>query len=220
MIPFTAAAFFDVFGAYNAAIWPAQIVAYVLGGAAILLVRRGGDASSALIAGTLALGWLWTGIAYHGMFFSKINPLAPVFAAGFVAEAGALLVTGVLRHQLAFAATRSASAAFGLFLAIYAAILYPAIGSWTGHFYPKAPAFGVTPCPLAIFTFGLLLLTARPVPKLVLVVPVLWSLIGGSAALLLQVPQDWMLPVSGIASLVFLWARDVRRAGFRPARVA
>jgi hypothetical protein len=57
--------------------------------------------------------------------------------------------------------------------------------------------FGVTPCPVTIFSFGLLLLAIKPLPRLALVIPLLWSLIGGSAAVLLGIPQDWLLLVSG-----------------------
>jgi hypothetical protein len=39
---------------------------------------------------------------------------------------------------------------------------------------------------------------------LVLVAPVLWSLVGGSAAFLLGIPQDWVLFVSGPVSVALL----------------
>ena len=68
--------------------------------------------------------------------------------------------------------------------------------------------FGVTPCPVTIFTFGLLLLTMRPVPRGLLVIPFVWSLIGGSAAVLLYVPQDWLLLVSGCIAAVLMVFRD------------
>ena len=61
------------------------------------------------------------------------------------------------------------------------------------------PMFGITPCPVTIFTFGLFLLASSAVPRSLMVIPVVWSLIGGSAALLLHVPQDWFLLFSGIA---------------------
>ena len=83
----------------------------------------------------------------------------------------------------------------------YAAIAYPLIGVATGHRYPEMPMFGVTPCPVTIFTFGMLLLTMRPVPRWLLVIPFVWSLIGGSAAILLNVPQDWLLLVSGFIAV-------------------
>ena len=90
----------------------------------------------------------------------------------------------------------------------YAAILYPLIGLATGHHYPETPMFGVTPCPVTIFTFGLLLFTVRPVPRWLLVIPFIWSLIGGSAAILLNVPQDWLLLASGCIALPLIVLRD------------
>jgi hypothetical protein len=90
---------------------------------------------------------------------------------------------------------------------IYASVIYPLIGLWTGHGYPGMPMFGITPCPVTIFTFGLLLLTTAPVSRWLLPIPFIWSLIGGSAAFLLGVPQDWLLLVSGIA-IVLIVLRD------------
>jgi hypothetical protein len=77
-------------------------------------------------------------------------------------------------------------------------------GSFVRHAAAALPSFGVTPCPVTIFTFGCLLLTTAPVPWWVLVVPVLWSLVGGSAAFLLRVPQDMVLLVSGLGSVLLL----------------
>ena len=68
-----------------------------------------------------------------------------------------------------------------------------------GHAAVELPIFGVTPCPVTIFTLGLFLLADR-VPKSLLIIPVLWSLIGGSAAFLLDVRQDWALLVSGVVA--------------------
>jgi hypothetical protein len=50
----------------------------------------------------------------------------------------------------------------------------------TAHSRAELPVFGVTPSPVTIFTLGMLLLT-RDLPLLLLVIPVMWSLIGGSA---------------------------------------
>ncbi|WP_292530757.1 DUF6064 family protein, partial [Mesorhizobium sp.] len=61
--------------------------------------------------------------------------------------------------------------------------------------------FGVTPCPVTIFTFGFFLLAKPPVSRWVLAIPFIWSLIGGGAAFLLGVPQDWLLLVSGVVAV-------------------
>jgi hypothetical protein len=92
----------------------------------------------------------------------------------------------------------------GWALIAYAGIAYPLIGLAAGHRYADLPQFGDTPCPVTLFTFGMLLLMRKPVPWSVLVIPVIWSLIGGSAAILLNVPQDWVLLVSGIATLAVM----------------
>jgi hypothetical protein len=55
---------------------------------------------------------------------------------------------------------------------------------------PRAPAFGV-PCPTTIFTAGLLL--ATPLSRWLLVIPIVWSLVGGSAAFLFGMTPDLML---------------------------
>jgi hypothetical protein len=98
----------------------------------------------------------------------------------------------------------------GRALVIYAAVLYPLLGMWTGHRYPEIPMFGITPCPVTIFTFGLLLLTTAPVSRWLFVIPLFWSLVGGSAAVVLDVAQDWILLMSGIAVPVIV-LRDRRR---------
>ena len=50
------------------------------------------------------------------------------------------------------------------------------------------------------------LLTSAPVPRWLLIIPLAWSLVGGSAAFMLGVPQDWPLLFSGLTIvLLVLW---------------
>ena len=204
MLPFTVAQFFDVFARYNEAVWPAPIVAYGLGAIALAAVLRGGPTGNRLAAAVLAIFWLWTGVAYHWLAFTPINKAAWIFGALFVAEAALLIWLGVWRSQLTFGYRRGLASAVGLLLITYGTIVYPLLGYAAGHVYPRMPMFGITPCPVTIFTLGLLLL-ARPVRWSVLIIPVLWSLIGGTAAFLLNVPQDWLLLLSGPLAIALLW---------------
>jgi hypothetical protein len=55
------------------------------------------------------------------------------------------------------------------------------------------------PCPTTLFTAGCLLAAVPPVPRWLLVIPALWSLVGGSAALLLGITPDLMLFAAGAA---------------------
>jgi hypothetical protein len=64
-IPFTVEQFFDLFGTYNTAIWPAQVLAYVFGIVALALAFRESQLSTRIVSGILGLFWTWMGIFYH-----------------------------------------------------------------------------------------------------------------------------------------------------------
>ena len=110
-----------------------------------------------MISAILALMWLWTGLVYHALFFATINGTAYVFAAAFTVEAALIAYAGVLRGRLTFARPSSIGSWVGLSLIAYAGVLYPLIGLLAGNMYPATPMFGITPCPVTIFSFGLLL---------------------------------------------------------------
>jgi hypothetical protein len=210
MLPFSRDEFISVFVAYNNAIWPAQVAAYLLGAAIVALMLWGGAYNRRIIALAIATMWLWTGVAYHALFFTPINPAAYLFSALFVAQAVLLVAHGVLWNGMAYSRPAGIAGWTGVGLVAYSALFYPLIGVFMGHPYPEMPMFGVTPCPVTLFTFGLFLLAKPPLPVSLLIVPVAWSLMGGSAAILLSIPQDWLLLASGFiaAPLVLLRNRN------------
>lgn len=209
MLPFTIEQFIGVFARYNAVIWPAQILAYALAVGMLFALWRG---SSRVVAAGLAAMWLWTGVGYHWLHFTAINQAAWLFGFLFILQGLWLAVLGVFSDRLRFAPGQGALTALGWVFIAYAMVVYPLLGVWTGHAYPGMPMFGVTPCPVTIFTFGLLLMARPAIPWSALVIPVVWSLVGGSAAFLLGIPQDWVLLVSGLA-VVPIVLRDRRHGG-------
>lgn len=200
MLPFTREQFLALFVRYNEAIWPVQVAAAALGFAMIVLVLVPARGRNRLIGVGLAAMWAWTGIVYHWHTFLAINPAARVFAALFVLQAALFFVSGAIRGHEHYRAGRGPRAWVGWALIGYAFVLYPLIGLWSARAVDEIPMFGVTPCPVTIFTLGLLLL-ARPMARWLLAIPLLWSLVGGSAAFLLGLPQDWGLLLAGIATL-------------------
>ncbi|MBU8541428.1 DUF6064 family protein [Falsiroseomonas tokyonensis] len=205
MVPFTTVQFFGLFASYNAGIWPAQLAAYALGIGSLVFALRGGALAGQVVAAVLAAMWLWTGVAYHLLHFTAINRAAWLFGVAFLVQGTAFVAASARGRDLVFApCVAGIQRFFGLLLIICSAVLYPLLGRFIGHPWAEIPAFGVTPCPLTIFTFGMLLLTSAPVPWWLLVIPALWAVIGGSAAVLLAVPQDWLLLLGGLPATAFL----------------
>lgn len=204
MLPFSQDAFFALFEQYNRAIWPAQIVAYVLALAALALVARPVAGAGRVVGTILALAWAWNGAVYHVMYFATINFWADILGGVFIIEALLLLWTGAVRGRLAFRIGNDAKSWIGVALAVFALAVYPLLGWLFGHAWPRAPMFGVTPCPMTIFTMGMLLLIAGRAPLHLAVIPVLWSLIGGTAVWFLGVTEDLALPVAGLGGLTMI----------------
>ena len=208
MLPFTIDQFLTVFEQYNQAIWPMHVLVYLVGIGVILCALKKTRYTDQIISVALAFFWAWMGIVYHLMYFSTINRAAIGFGILFIIQAILWLVFGVVRPKLSFRVEFNTYSVTGMLLIVYAMIIYPIIGMLLGHGYPRSPSFGVAPCPTTIFTFGLLLLTGAKVPKFVLLIPFLWSVIGFWAALSLGIREDVGLLVAGMLSVGLLFWRD------------
>ncbi len=206
-LPFTTDQFIAVFSAYNKAIGPLPLVAYALGATAAYAAIKGLRQSGRIVGLVLAGLWAWTGIAYHLMSFSAINPAARAFGIAFIVQAVAF-ASVALRGKLEFDfSLRRARSRMGLVMITFSMVVYPLIGMLSGHGYPNGPVFGLTPCPLTIFTFGILLLSSRSLPKHLLVIPFAWALIGAMAAVSLGIREDVGLLVTGTLATIMLLTR-------------
>ena len=212
-MPFDSAQFLEVFARYNAAVFPAQVALLIAALVAVRLAARGDRVSSKTAAAILALLWLWMGVVYHWLFFSQINGAAFVFGGLFVLQSFVFIYAGVTGNEISFHRPSGLKSMIGTTLLMYALIVYPLIGMAAGHSYPYSPTFGL-PCPTAIFTFGLLLRSARKVPLYVLAIPLAWSLLGASAAYSFGIWEDLGLLVAGGVA-TWLLAGDRLARAFR-----
>ncbi|MGD8726359.1 MAG: DUF6064 family protein [Gemmatimonadales bacterium] len=214
-LPFSRTEFLDVFAAYNSALWPASATLWLGSLAAlVLLVARGSLART--LSMWLAVLWAWSAIAYHAAYFSRINPAAWLFAGVFLFQAVLFVWVGVVGDRLRFSWRRTRRHLMAAALGVYA-LVYPLLALASGHEYPRTPTFGV-PCPITLFTVALLLATDPPLPRALVVIPVLWCLVGGSAAVLLGVTPDLALLVAGLALAVYAVGPSAGRSDARPMR--
>lgn len=189
---FTESAFLDLFGLYNRALWPVVAAAWLVSLAVVTREWRHPRAGASVLV-LLAAHWLWSGVVYHWLYFRSINPAAVAFAGLFVAQ-GVLLAWAAVTHSVRVDFDPSPRAWAGLALVAYG-FAYPLLGLLFGLDYPRMPLFAV-PCPTVLITAGLLLLLTG-LPRVMSVVPILWTAIGGSAAQLLGIRADLALVVAG-----------------------
>jgi hypothetical protein len=208
-IPFTVTQFLEVFKVYNLSVWPMQTVLYILGIAAIYLSLKKTSNSNKIIIVILSFYWLWTGVAYHLMHFTAINKAAYVFGTAYIIQGVLFLFAGVVRNKLFFHYKSDTYGILGALFICFAMVIYPVLGYIFGHVYPYSPTFGL-PCPLTIFTFGLLLWTEGKLPLFIIVIPFLWSVIGFSAALAMGIYEDIGLLIAGVVASSMIVVRNHR----------
>jgi len=196
-----------------------QIVAYLLGLIAIGSQFARVKEAPRLAWGILGFFWVWTGIAYHILHFSLINRAAYGFGILFVLEGILFWWVCATQPDIRVHPERNLCSLVGGVFILYAMLLYPLIGAWSGHGYPFWPGFGVTPCPTAIFTFGLLLWVKQRVPLNLLAIPFLWSLLGFSAAMSFGMREDYGLLIAGLVTgMLALWQHRSPIQSARQAR--
>lgn len=204
-LPFTHQEFFDLLAAYNAAWWPAVVLLWGASVAAVAaLWLSPGRSCDRWMNALLAALWAWGAVAYHAALFTRINPAAWLFAALFIVQAALLARSGLVRGNLSFTSSRTSWSRFGAILIVYA-LAYPLINAAQHGSFTRIPTYGL-PCPTTILTAGLLL-RGRSRSRSLSVIPIVWSVIGGSAAFLFGIAADYALLVAGAALLAFAVGR-------------
>ena len=194
--PFETSDFLDVFSAYNTFVWPGQLILVGLASLAVFFAAVGTNRNAIMPVVILVLLWVWSGVVYHMMFFTRINIAANVFGLLFLVNA-ALLGVAFAGGQIKLGFHSSLRAWAGIALMGYALIGYQYTTIIFGHVYPSTPTFGA-PCPLVIFTFGLLLWNEKPTPWYVIAIPMAWAVVGTVGAVTLGMTEDLALPLSAV----------------------
>lgn len=118
-----------------------------------------------------------------------------------------MIVYGVVKPGVVFRFKLNGFSVIGLILVLYSMVIYPIIGYKLGHVFPQSPVFGAAPCPSTVFTFGLLLL-AEKLPKKNLIIPLMWSIVGLSAAIHLGIREDIGMLIAGLVGTSMILIRD------------
>jgi len=202
-LAFTIEAFFEIFEHYNLAVFPMQLIFIIFGLLALLSFYNKHPYKDIAIGFFLVGLWLWTGIVYHIYFFSSINPAAYGFGVLFILQA-LLFLRGIIKSSFVFEFSSRAQYYWGYFFVLFALVIYPAISYYLEQSLFTTISIGL-PCPTLILTFGFLLLMSNPIPKHLLIIPLIWTCIGTSAAVLFGVYQDYAMAFAAIVVLIYYY---------------
>lgn len=198
-LPFNRDQFLEIFRSYNQNTFPLQLGLYFLAVIAVLYAFRQSGARNRWISGILSFFWLWMGIMYHLIYFTGINKGAYLFGVLFVVQGGLFFFFGVMKDKLQFSVKKDRNGIWAMLIIGFGLILYPMLNVLNGHAYPYMPTFGL-PCPTTIFTLGILCWVENGPSKTLWIIPLLWSVIGFTAALTLGFYEDMGLLIVGIYS--------------------
>ena len=204
---FSPRTYYRLFDLYNAALWPAHVLALTIGIAILALLARGGGRRWNCAAGVLlATCWFWVAWAFLFNRYATINWAATWFAGLFVVQAVLLVLAGAAGVGIESASRLRWAGAVALF--IFALLIQPLIGAAMGRPWTQAEVFGMAPDPTAVGTLGLaLLLPAAGRRWLLLVVPLLWCAISGATLWTLGAPDALVLPAAGLLGFVLAASR-------------
>ncbi|MDT8392985.1 MAG: DUF6064 family protein [Bacteroidales bacterium] len=202
-IPFTTQQFFEVIEQYNMTVFPAQFIIILLGIASAILLFTRKDSKNKLIGSFLGVLWIWTGIAYHFIFFTEINPAAWVFGGLFILQGLAFLFEALIRKRLAFEIKGQGIDYFAYLFILIGIFIYPVMLFLLEDSLHKTITLGL-PCPSTILTFGFLILTSTKFPRYLLIIPALWTIVGTSAAINFGVYPDYLMAISALTAILYL----------------
>lgn len=190
MLPYSSETLFSLFGYYNRAVWPAAILAALLGAGVIVRCfsrpRGGGRVPAAVVA----LAWFWVGLVFHRQYFAPLNFAAPIYSTLFLLQGALVTWFGVIQDRMSPASRRGLAWRVGVTMMIAALVLYPLADAWRGPGWPAVRLFGLAPAPTVLFTFGWLLIGPLRPPRALLVIPLLLALVEAYHAFVLRIPYD------------------------------
>jgi len=202
---FSPRTYYRLFELYNAALWPAHLLAAVAGLVILACMLREGRGWRAACA-LLGACWLWVGWVFLLDRYATINWAAAWFAGLFVVQAILLVLAGAAGGSSG-EMSRSRGAA-AITLLVFALAVYPSIGIAVGRPWTQAEVFAMAPDPTALGTLGFALLAPTAGRRwLLLAIPLLWCAISGATLWTMEAPEAPVLPAAGLVALIVAASR-------------
>lgn len=187
--PFSADVYVSLFERVNDTVWPWHFVIVVL----LVALWRTERPRWWLVFfwhASLAVAWFY----FYGPL-AELLWASWVFGLSFVAGAVALGIHALLHWVDRFSSERDPTYYLGVVLFLIGLVGYPLLNLATGRSLAAVEVFGLAPNPTILATIGFVL-TLRPIPWWLLIVPVLWSFVATAIGVALGQPLHYTLTIA------------------------
>lgn len=208
MFSLTIEDFMLVLESYNLAIWPLQILSYILVIVALFFTFKSTKYSQIIVVGILSLFWLFNGIVFSLLYWAPSHFFGYVFGICCILQ-GLIFLYGIKKSDIVLSFPGITNISIGIIFLVYAIIGYQVFGYYLGHIYPKFFAVGLVPCPTTIFTFGIFLIISKRIPIKYYVIPFIIA-IGGILAANIGIYEDIGLIIAGLLGTILLIQKEMQ----------
>ena len=198
---FSPRVYWRMFELHNAAVWPLQIGALLLGAAILVWTVRPKPWSDRVIWVVVGAAWIFVGWTFLWSRYSAIN-WAAAYALPVFAEEGLLLAWfGSWRRGIQGASRSAIERVAGLGIFFYALAIHPLVAVFAGRPFVAAETFAIAPDPTAIATLGLLVMrSGGAVTWALTAVPLGWCIVSWATLRAMEASEAWVpLTAAGIA---------------------
>lgn len=204
--------FYDLVGSYNEMYLIVTILTFVLAIVSLLMVFRKNEHSNRIVSFTLTFLWLWIGVVFGIIVFGSFPTVLAgiemtgswyLFGGIFTVHGIILLYFGVIKDTVSYSWKPDTRHYLGLLFILFGVVIYPFVGVLAGRVFPGYPIFGIMPCPVTLFTIGLLLWSDVKPTFPVVIIPIFWAFMGIVPLLFYEVYADIVTILAGTIALVY-----------------
>ncbi len=195
---------------HNQSIWPFQVLAILLGVAALYLIFRPSHDRIRIIFAIYGAAWIWIAWSFFWHRYASINWAAQYVTPLAALQGASLIWFGSIKGWLDFEAPRSVGVMAIVGILAFAVVGYPFMASVMGRTWSAAEIFGVSPDPTAVATVAMLTLARGRGRWLLMLFPFLWCLVAGLTLWIMKVDAFFIAPVCALACVLLALQIDRR----------
>jgi hypothetical protein len=199
-LPYTTEVWFAALAEYHATWYPGPVLMTLAAVSAFVAALRGGPAGGRAAFLFLAAMWIWVGAVHQILHMTNLNFMAPLYGGAWIAGGVLFAAYAGFGRDTRLIFTGDARGQAALALVVLGLIVYPLAGLALGYGWRSVPLAGAAPDPTAILTAGTILALRRP-PLWLFVPPLLWAVVAGVSAYLLDFPLAYASPAAAVGAL-------------------